>query len=162
MPRCVWSRNIKNGCSIYIYNISRLRVKSSGVERQCHAKSAEHSPSGAFALLSYLDIKFVPYIYTVLNILTNSMWFTYLKCDFHGSVHRKYFPIYIQQDATLHSLFISGNCSTCFRWYHHPLSGAHTTVSTASGIFTATCPLSWKIWNCGTALQFQPFHDSGR
>jgi len=23
-------------------------------------------------------------------------------------------PIYIQQDATLHSLFISGNCSTCF------------------------------------------------
>jgi len=25
--RCVWSRNIKNGCSIYIYDISRLRVK---------------------------------------------------------------------------------------------------------------------------------------
>jgi hypothetical protein len=28
-------------------------------------------------------------------------------------VHRKYIPIYIQQDATLHSLFICGNCSTC-------------------------------------------------
>src|SRR5215475_7337034 len=41
---------------------------------------------------------------------------------------------YIQQDATLHSLFISGNCSTCFGWYFHPSSGAHTTVSTASGI----------------------------
>jgi len=27
LRRCVWSRNIKNGCSIYIYNISRLRVK---------------------------------------------------------------------------------------------------------------------------------------
>ena len=27
MRRCVWSRNIKNGCSIYIYDISRLRVK---------------------------------------------------------------------------------------------------------------------------------------
>jgi hypothetical protein len=38
---------------------------------------------------------------------------------------------YIQQDATLHSLFIYGNCSTCFRWYFHPSSGAHTTVSTA-------------------------------
>ena len=25
----------------------------------------------------------------------------------YGSVHRKYIPIYIQQDATLHSLFIS-------------------------------------------------------
>ena len=41
---------------------------------------------------------------------------------------------YIQQDATLHSLFIHGNCSTCFGWYFHPSSGAHTTVSTASGI----------------------------
>ena len=29
LSRCVWSRNIKNGCSIYIYiyDISRLRVK---------------------------------------------------------------------------------------------------------------------------------------
>jgi len=28
LRRCVWSRNIKNGCSIYIYDISHLRVKS--------------------------------------------------------------------------------------------------------------------------------------
>jgi len=28
LRRCVWSRNIKNGCSIYIYDISRLRVNS--------------------------------------------------------------------------------------------------------------------------------------
>jgi hypothetical protein len=41
---------------------------------------------------------------------------------------------YIQQDATLHSSFISGNCCTCFGWYFHPSSGAHTTLSTASGI----------------------------
>jgi len=37
---------------------------------------------------------------------------------------------------------LSGKCSTCFRWYLHPSSGAHTTVSTASGIchtVTATC-----------------------
>jgi hypothetical protein len=50
--------------------------------------------------------------------------------------------IYIQQDATLHSLFISGNCSTCFGWYFHPSSGTHTTVSKASGIchtVTAIC-----------------------
>jgi hypothetical protein len=45
-------------------------------------------------------------------------------------------PIYIQKDATLHSLFISGNCSTCFGWYFHPSSGAPTTVFTASGIFS--------------------------
>jgi len=29
---------------------------------------------------------------------------------------------------------LSGNCSTCFGWYLHPSSGAHTTVSTAYGI----------------------------
>jgi len=58
-----------------------------------------------------------------------------IKCNVYGSVHRKYIPIYIQQDATLHSLFISGNCCTCFGWYLHPSSGAHTTVSTV----TATC-----------------------
>jgi hypothetical protein len=40
--------------------------------------------------------------------------------------------VYIQQDATLRSLFISGKCSTCFGWYFHPSSGAHTTVSTTS------------------------------
>ena len=57
-------------------------------------------------------------------------------------MHRKYIPIYIQQDATLHSLFISGSCCTCFGWYFHPSSGAHTTISTASGIchtVTAIC-----------------------
>jgi hypothetical protein len=50
--------------------------------------------------------------------------------------------VYIQRVATLHSLFISGNCSTCFGWYFDPSSGTHTTVSTASGIchtVTAIC-----------------------
>jgi len=60
----------------------------------------------------------------------------------HGSVHRNNILIYMQQVATLHSLFISGNCSTCFGWYHHPSQGAQTTVSTASGVChtaIATC-----------------------
>jgi membrane associated rhomboid family serine protease len=61
--------------------------------------------------------------------------------------------IYIQQDAKLHSLFIlSGNCSTCFGWYFHPSSGAHSTVSTASGIchtVTAICRYRGRV---GTGL----------
>ena len=32
------------------------------------------------------------------------------KFNVYGSVDRKYIPIYIQQDETLHSLFISVNC----------------------------------------------------
>jgi hypothetical protein len=81
--------------------------------------------------------------------------------------------IYIQQDATLHSLFylktalhilvyptkcnltqfiLSGNCSTYFGWYLHPPSGAQTTVSTASGIchsVTAICRYRGRV---GTGL----------
>jgi hypothetical protein len=61
-------------------------------------------------------------------------------------------PICIQQDATLHTLFISGNCSTCFGWYFYPSSGAYTTVSTASGIchtVTAICRYRGRV---GTGL----------
>ena len=56
-----------------------------------------------------------------------------ISFDIRGSVHRKYIPKYNQKAAVLHILFISLNCSTCFGWYLHPSSGAHTTVSTASG-----------------------------
>jgi hypothetical protein len=53
-----------------------------------------------------------------------------------------YMPTIIQRDATIYSLFISVNRSTCFGWYLHPSSGAHGTVATASGIsktVTANC-----------------------
>jgi hypothetical protein len=53
-----------------------------------------------------------------------------------ANVENRVSSLYIQQDTTLHDLFISGNCSTCFEWYFHPSSGAHTTVSTASRIVT--------------------------
>ena len=48
------------------------------------------------------------------------------KCKIHI-----FSDIYVQKDALLHYLFVSLNCSTCFGWYLHPSSGAHTTVSTA-------------------------------
>jgi hypothetical protein len=59
---------------------------------------------------------------------------------------------YMQQDATLHSLLITGNCSTYFGWYFHPSSGGHTTLSTASGIchtVTAICRYRGRV---GTGL----------
>ena len=47
---------------------------------------------------------------------------------------------------------LSGNCSTYFRWHHHPSSGAQTTVSIAPGIchtVTATCRYRGRV---GTGL----------
>ena len=57
-----------------------------------------------------------------------------------------------KQDATLHSLFISGNCSTCFGWYFHPSSGTHTTVSTASGICHTVIAICRYRGSAGTGL----------
>jgi hypothetical protein len=57
--------------------------------------------------------------------------------DVYGSMHHKYIPIYIQQDATSHSLLISGNCSTRFgvllppifksvyNWFERAVGGVH-------------------------------------
>jgi hypothetical protein len=59
---------------------------------------------------------------------------------------------YSQQDAMLHSLFITGNCSTCFGWYFHPSSGAHTTVSTASVIFHTVTAICRYRGTVGTGL----------
>jgi len=59
-----------------------------------------------------------------------------------SQIQLDYMSIIAQQDATIFSLFISVNCSTCFGWYLHPSSGAHVTVSTKSGIsktVIATC-----------------------
>jgi hypothetical protein len=60
---------------------------------------------------------------------------------------------YIQQHAKSHSLFISGNCSTCYGWYFHPSSGAHTTVSTASGICHTVAAICRYHGRVGTDLR---------
>jgi hypothetical protein len=60
------------------------------------------------------------------------------KCDlyfkFHGSVHRNNYSNIYPTRCNVTQYIVSGNCSTCFGWYFHPSSGAHTTLSTASGI----------------------------
>ena len=71
-------------------------------------------------------------------------------------------PIYIQKDATLHSLFTSGNCSACFGWYFYPSSVAHTTVSTASAIchtVTAICRYRGRV---GTGLSVLLYREFGK
>ena len=78
----------------------------------------------------------------------------------HNNGNVIFLLIYIQQGATLHSLFISGKLLYMFRVVSHPSSGAYTTVSTASGTcqtVTATCRYRGRV---GT--QFQLFHDNDR
>jgi len=51
-----------------------------------------------------------------------------------------------------YTVYFSGNWSTCLGRYPHPSSGAHTTVSTASGIchiVTAICCYRGRV---GTGL----------
>jgi hypothetical protein len=60
----------------------------------------------------------------------------------------QYIYICSQPDATSHSLFMSGNCCTCFGWYLHPSSGAHTTIYSIWYLSHRYCylPLSWRSW----------------
>jgi hypothetical protein len=78
---------------------------------------------------------------------------SYFKFDVHGSVHRKYNPIYIQQDATVHSLLylknalhVSGGIST-----HH-----QERIKLYLQHLVFVTPLLLPA-----AIVFQLFHDSG-
>jgi hypothetical protein len=91
------------------------------------------------------------YIYIYIFILENTspLYYKFKLVNIlkvYGSVHRKYIPIYIQQNATLHILFISGNCSICFGWYLHPSSGgvgsinsSTMAVGSSSGVTNTRC-----------------------
>ena len=65
---------------------------------------------------------------TVLTELFEVVKKACLKSDVHGSVHRKRISKYNQQDATLHNLFISAKCATCFRRFLRPSSGAQNCI----------------------------------
>jgi len=47
---------------------------------------------------------------------------------------------------------LSGNCSTCLGWYHHPSSGAQTTVPTACGICHTVIAICRYRGRVGTGL----------
>jgi hypothetical protein len=53
----------------------------------------------------------------------NTLTFILLMWRIGRAPNSVHIYLYIQQDGKLHSLFISGNCSTCFGWYFHPSSG---------------------------------------
>ena len=53
--------------------------------------------------------------------------------DIHGSVHRKSIFKCNQQDETLHNLFISVKCSTCFTWFLRPSSVAQNCIQGVTG-----------------------------
>jgi len=69
-----------------------------------------------------------------------------LWCCTNAERYKVYSDIYPTR-CNVTQLILSGNCSTCFGWYLHPKSGAHSTVSTASGIchtVSATCRYSGR------------------
>jgi len=66
------------------------------------------------------------------------MLFFYILGSMHGEIYANNYP---KRFNYIQFIYIC-NRSTCVGWYLHPSSGAHFTVSTASGIsktVTATC-----------------------
>jgi ABC-type long-subunit fatty acid transport system fused permease/ATPase subunit len=73
-----------------------------------------------------------------------------------GSVYRRYISKYNKQDATLHTLFNSVKCSTCFRRYLHPSPGAQK-LYIQHRVLVKTLLLSPAI-----VEELELFQDSGR
>jgi hypothetical protein len=69
--------------------------------------------------------------------------------DIHGSVHRKCISKYNQQESTLHNVFISVKCSTCFRWGPPPIIRSSKLYTQHRVLVRLVChlSLSWKSWN---------------
>ena len=72
--------------------------------------------------------------------------------NFQGSVYPKYIQVYIEQDATLHSLFISGKLLYMFRVESPPITRSTHNCIYSIGIrqtVTATCRYCGRV---GTGL----------
>jgi len=86
--------------------------------------------------------------YSYSHITHYLMHFLFLAQDLWISKISNIYPT----RCNVTEFILSGNCSACFGWYHHPSSGAQTTVSTASGIchtVTAICRYRGRV---GTGL----------
>ena len=70
----------------------------------------------------------------VVVLVKFSTNFEFSQTDFRKILKYQYSNIYPTR-CNVTQFILSGNCSTCFGWYHHPSSGAQTTVTTASGIW---------------------------
>ena len=68
-----------------------------------------------------------------------------------SKIYSKYSNTYPTR-CNVTQFILSGNCSTCFGWYHHPSSGAQTTVSTASGISHTVIAICRYRGRVGTGL----------
>ena len=96
------------------------------------------------------------------QLILDNVWKVSCKLNVYGSVHRKYIPIYIKQDTTLHSLFISGNYVTlhlviCILEYKLRVvffCGTrccfHVILQTASS-FSGQIPSTYILWLITTA-----------
>jgi hypothetical protein len=138
------------------HSLSRLTTISFSRRILKHAVSA--LVSDAFALLRKATIGFVMSVRTCIRPHRTSQFprnrfsLTLILLMWRIGWAPNSIPIYIQEDATLHSLFLPGNCSTCFGWYFYASSGAHTPISAASGIchtVTAICRYRGRV---GTGL----------
>jgi hypothetical protein len=112
------------------------------------------SSQNALCYCSYIS-KFYYQLMHKIIALKEILKFT-LKQLQHVSVFIPIYEVYPTRCNVTH-FTISRNCSTCFEWYLHPSSGAHTTSSTASGIchnVAATCRYCGRV----PTLHMQPHH----
>ena len=95
------------------------------------------------------NINWISYKYVLVTVIPITLITCFAGFDVHGSVYRKRIFQCNQQNATLHNLFISVRCFTCFWRFPRPSSGAQTIYRASGTLSKLYCslPLSWKRRN---------------
>jgi len=146
LRRCVWSRNIKNGCSIYIYDISRLRVNEDVSRTENIASNSKLITGGWIvndierrgcslilsttpANLIFIGPCIVIYSYSTTNNMHLLSQIIYLCKSLY--MFRTFFPSIIRSSKLrIQQRYMSNSC--CYRgWYGTPWSCTSSPIAAA-------------------------------
>jgi len=103
-------------------------------------------------IVTVVIINFVEFIDGILFALSNIIWV---------KISAKYSNI-CPTRRNVTQFILSGNCSTCSGWYHHPSSRAKNNCIYSIWYLSHRCcylPLSWKSWSwfaCATHTTLKP------
>jgi hypothetical protein len=192
LRRCVWSRNIKNGCSIYIYAISHLRVNKIWTCKLCQNRNVLHvqnlqprcrrpwmlhclcstlqivifrgslvrTDSAQSPVASLCELFVEPYVKAENSFnswVNTNCWRNILVWRSYVRASQVYLYSTTNKVQRFLDLFISINCSTCFRRFLRPSSRTQNCTYSVWYCQTNTVVCCYRGWD-GTA--FHLIHDS--
>ena len=156
LRRCVWSRNIKNRCSIYIYNVRLLRVKLQ------FAPVHECTPLEAVSLSKHSWSAYICTVVSSLILLLTPLWYEYysaITTSHRLSSNLRSFAFQFLVAATMGCVFLSyqrhsGTVAGAVANRFLVLPELDTGVYCGRAHFLITCAYKLCFWLCRSRYLF--------